>query len=155
MRLLYAKCSEISEPRYMSLESSDWSQTWQASGQQLCRGPHQNCITLQWRHSERDFVSIHQPHDYLLSRVFRRWSKKPLSSASLPFVRGIPWWPVNSSHKGPVTRNMFPFDDVIMNDTILLTQYLSVSKLRLILHKDHAYMEWQQLEMIWKMICKI
>ena len=24
------------------------------------------------------------------------------------------WWPVNSPHKGPVTRKMFPFDDVIM-----------------------------------------
>ena len=24
------------------------------------------------------------------------------------------WWPVNSPHKWPVTRKMFPFDDVIM-----------------------------------------
>ena len=36
------------------------------------------------------------------------------SSASLVFVRGIHRWPVNSPHKGPVTRKMFPFDDVIM-----------------------------------------
>ena len=36
------------------------------------------------------------------------------SSASLAFVRGIHWWPVNSLHKGSVTRKMFPFDDVIM-----------------------------------------
>ena len=36
------------------------------------------------------------------------------SSASLAFVRGIHRWPVNSPHKGPVTRKMFPFDDVIM-----------------------------------------
>ena len=28
--------------------------------------------------------------------------------------RGIHRWPVNSPHKGPVTRKMFPFDDVIM-----------------------------------------
>ena len=27
---------------------------------------------------------------------------------------GIPRWPVNSPHKGPVTREMFPFDEVIM-----------------------------------------
>ena len=33
---------------------------------------------------------------------------------SLAFVRGIHRWPVNSPHKGPVTRKMFPFDDVIM-----------------------------------------
>ena len=36
------------------------------------------------------------------------------SSASLAFVREIHRWPVNSPHKGPVTRKMFPFDDVIM-----------------------------------------
>ena len=36
------------------------------------------------------------------------------SSASLAFVRGIHRWPVNSPHKWPVTRKMFPFDDVIM-----------------------------------------
>ena len=40
--------------------------------------------------------------------------RKHQSSASLAFVRGIHWWPVNSPHKGPVTRKMFPFDDVIM-----------------------------------------
>ena len=37
------------------------------------------------------------------------------SSASLAFVRGIYQWPVNSPHKGPVMRKMFPFDDVIMS----------------------------------------
>ena len=35
------------------------------------------------------------------------------SSASLAFVCGIHRWPVNSLYKGPVTRKMFPFDDVI------------------------------------------
>ena len=39
---------------------------------------------------------------------------KHQSSASLAFVRGIHRSPVNSPHKGPVTRKMFPFDDVIM-----------------------------------------
>ena len=45
---------------------------------------------------------------------------KHRSSASLAFVRGIHRWPVNSPspvnspHKWPVTRKMFPFDDVIM-----------------------------------------
>ena len=36
-------------------------------------------------------------------------------SASLAFVRGIDRWPVDSPHKGPLTRKMFPYDDVIMN----------------------------------------
>ena len=35
--------------------------------------------------------------------------------ASLAFVRGIHWRPVNSPHKRPVTRKIFPFDDVIMH----------------------------------------
>ena len=37
--------------------------------------------------------------------------KKYQRSALLAFVR----WPVNSAHKGLVTRKMFPFDDVIMH----------------------------------------
>ena len=40
--------------------------------------------------------------------------RKHQSSASLDFVRGINRWPVNFPHKRPVTREMFPFDDVIM-----------------------------------------
>ena len=40
--------------------------------------------------------------------------RKHESSASLAFVRWIHRGPVNSPHKGPVTRKMFPFDDVIM-----------------------------------------
>ena len=34
--------------------------------------------------------------------------RKHQSSASLAFVRGIHRWPVNSAHKWPVTRKMFP-----------------------------------------------
>ena len=41
--------------------------------------------------------------------------RKHQSSASLALVRGIPRWPVNFPHKGPVTRKMFPFHDVIMS----------------------------------------
>ena len=40
--------------------------------------------------------------------------RKHQSSESLAFVRGIHRGPVNSPHKWPVTRKMFPFDDVIM-----------------------------------------
>ena len=43
--------------------------------------------------------------------------RKHQGSASLAFVRGIHRWPVNSPHKGPVTRKMFPFDDVITSNT--------------------------------------
>ena len=40
--------------------------------------------------------------------------RKHQCSASLAFVWGINRGPVNSPHKWPVTREMFPFDDVIM-----------------------------------------
>ena len=40
--------------------------------------------------------------------------RKHQSCASLAFQRGIHRWPVNSPHTGPVTQEMFPFDDVIM-----------------------------------------
>ena len=40
--------------------------------------------------------------------------KEHQSSASLAFVWGIHRSPVNSPHKWPVTRKVFPFDDVIM-----------------------------------------
>ena len=40
--------------------------------------------------------------------------RKHQSSMSLAFVQRIHWCPVNSPHKGPVMRNMFPFDDFIM-----------------------------------------
>ena len=49
------------------------------------------------------------------------WTSDPRKhqrSASLAFVKGIHRWPVNSPHKGPVTRKMFPFDDVIMSKKI-------------------------------------
>ena len=44
--------------------------------------------------------------------------RKHQNSASLAFVLGIHRWPVNSPHKWPVTRKMFPFDDVIMKDVL-------------------------------------
>ena len=48
--------------------------------------------------------------------------RKHQNSASLALVRGIHRGPVNSPHEGPVTRKMFLFDDVIMNNYIHLNQ---------------------------------
>ena len=52
--------------------------------------------------------------------------KKHQSSASLAFVWGIHWGPVNSPHKWPVTRKMFPFDDVTMNLFLLECSSFSI-----------------------------
>ena len=53
--------------------------------------------TLQWRRNERDGVSNHQPHDYLLNRLFRRRSKKTskfrvtaLCEGNSPMTGGFP-----------------------------------------------------------------
>ena len=40
--------------------------------------------------------------------------RKHQSSPSLAFVWGINRWPMNFPHKGPVTRKIYPFDDVII-----------------------------------------
>ena len=58
------------------------------------------CSPLQWRHNGHDGAD----------------QRKHQSSTSLAFVRGIHRQPVNSPHKWPVTRKMFPLDDVIMPD---------------------------------------
>ena len=68
----------------------------------------------QWRYGD----SNQQLLVCLLSRLSGRISKKNQSSASLAFVRGIHRWPVDSPHKGPVTRKMFPFDDVIKTHVV-------------------------------------
>ena len=67
-----------------------------------------------WRHNESDGVSNHQLHDCLLNRLFTRKSKKKsklrvtvLCARNSPVTSEFP-------HKGPVTRKIFPFDDVIM-----------------------------------------
>ena len=60
----------------------------------------------------------------------RKHQRKHQSSASLAFVRGIHRWPVNSPHKGPVTRKMFPFDDVIMLKTFVDLSYVCMGNLQ-------------------------
>ena len=59
---------------------------------------------LQWRHNEHNGVSNHQPLNFLLNRLCRPTSNKTSKRR----------WPVNSPHKGPVMRKMFPLDVVIM-----------------------------------------
>ena len=63
-------------------------------------------LALLWRHNGRDRVSNHQPHDCLLNRSSAD-QRKHRSSTPLAFVRRINRWPVNSTHKWPVTWNFF------------------------------------------------
>ena len=69
---------------------------------------------LPWRHNGLDSITNHQPHDCLLNRFFRRrWKKSSefrFTGLCVVNSRG----PVNSPHKWPITRKMFPYDDVIL-----------------------------------------
>ena len=73
------------------------------------------CDTLRWRHNYHADISNHQPHGCLLNRVFRRRSKKTSKLRVTGLCAGKSPGPLVSPHKGPVTRKLFPFDDVIMD----------------------------------------
>ena len=60
--------------------------------------------------------------------------RKHQSSASLAYVRGIHRWPVDPPHKGPVTRNIVLFHDVIMYPSDW-----SLFRWRLVLTSPFAY----------------
>ena len=79
----------------------------------------QDCFStspLQWHHNGCNGISNHQPQDCLLNLlfIFRCRSKKTsklwvtgLCAGNSPVTGEFP-------HKQPVTRKMFPFDDIIM-----------------------------------------
>ena len=64
---------------------------------------------------------------------------KHQSSMSLAFVWGIHRWPVNSPHKGPVTRKMFPFDDAIMIVKLCICEIVDIST-----HVDFPSIHYQR-----------
>ena len=70
--------------------------------------------SLHWRHNDHNGISNHQPRSCLLNCLFRRRSKKTSKLCITGLCVGNSPGPMNSPHKGPVTRKMFPFDDVIM-----------------------------------------
>ena len=92
--------------------SSKWC-TYKCNSGKPCG--QNNISLLRWRHNERDSVSNHQPHGCLLNGLLRRRSKKTSKLRVTGLYVGNSPGPVNSPHKGPVTRKMFPFDDVIMS----------------------------------------
>ena len=69
---------------------------------------------LQWSHNERHGVSVTGVLIVCWTVYSGADQIKHQSSVSLAFVRGIHRSPVDSPHKGPVTRRKYPFDDVIM-----------------------------------------
>ena len=107
---------------------------WGCSNQRTCA--HYNDVIMSTIAFQITSLTIVYSAAY--SGADQRWHQ---SSASLAFVWGIHRWPVNSPHKRPVTRKMFPFDDVIM-----MKQY----KLWMI-----VYMFTCMLEYLWKCEWKV
>ena len=75
-------------------------------------------VQLQWPHNGCDGVSNHKPHHRLPNRLFRRRSKKTsklcvtgLCAGNSPVAGEFP-------AQRPVTRKMFPFDDVIITTSL-------------------------------------
>ena len=87
-----------------------------------------DCLSL-WDHNYNDvmmgaMVSQIPSLTIVYSTVYSGVDQiKHQSSTSLDFVWGIHRWPVNSPHKWPVTRKIFPFDDVIMPTPRLLIHH--------------------------------
>ena len=96
-------------------------------------------VSLRWRHNDLDGVSNDQPHGCLLNRLFRRRSKKTSKLRVTGLCVGNSPGPVNSPHKGPVTRKRFPFDDVIM--VSFLIKYFGTTTICIIPNLDQRK-EW-------------
>ena len=84
--------------------------------------------------------------------------RKHQSSASLAFVWGIHRGLVNSPHKWPVTRKMFPFDDVITDTTELILEYrvhISWNFLHMtnLVHKQRCYTLLSKLVYVYASRC--
>ena len=91
----------------------------------MCNYFHYNGVIMSAMASQNIILTI------VYSTVIQAQIKKHKKSASLAFVRGIHGWLVNSPQKGPVTRKMFPFIDVIMfcmNICSYITVYLAFSR---------------------------
>ena len=80
----------------------------------------QKAPPLEWHHNNgRDGVSNHQPHHCLLNRLFMRRSKKTSKLCVTGLCAGNSLVTGEFPRKGPVTRKIFPFDDVIMSSSDL------------------------------------
>ena len=72
-------------------------------------------FTLTMTSHEHNVVLNHQQFECLFNSLWGPTSKKHQCPHYWPFVKEIHWWPVDSPHERPVTREKRPFDDVIMH----------------------------------------
>ena len=95
--------------------SLEWSKFTNKSSGCQTRRQIKTSTPFRWRHNSAMASQI-TSLTFVYSTVYSGADqRKHQSSASLAFVWGIHRRPMNSPHKWPVTRKMFPFDDVIMH----------------------------------------
>ena len=110
--------------------------------QRECRMASGMCDSLLWRHNEHK-ASLITSLTIVYSTVYSDANhRKHHSPASLAFVRGIHRRPVNSPHKWPVTRKMFPFDDVIMLTVVDMKPSSNASRMRFLAKSQTAGRSW-------------
>ena len=113
-----------------------------------------DACTLLWRHNGPDGVSTHQPHDCLHKCLFRRISKKTPKLC----VTGL--CTVNSPVTGewPVTRKMFPFDDVMMMYASEIGYWCELKKTLFVVNGRETWNQNQYIELfhqgnVFKNVC--
>ena len=100
-------------------------------------------VPLEWRHNGRDGVSNHRPHQCLLNRLFSHRSNKTSKLRVTGLFVGN-WIP---RPKWPVTRKMFPFDDVIMQGWSLVNYRFSDAQWWFLLTNRHSvdHVKWTSI----------
>ena len=110
-------------------------------------------FSLQWRHNERHDISNHRRLDCLFNRVFRRRSTKTSKLHVTGLCEGNPpMTAVDSRCKRPITRKIFPFDDVIMLFWLQLPYQFGIHMFRVSISFRVAWMTPAILQKLWDLL---
>ena len=104
-----------------------------------CNIPHEICTWPGFHYDDVIMSAIASQITCLTSVYSGADQRKHQSPTSLAFVRGIHQSLVNSPHKGPLTRKMFPFDDVIMLCFVVLIVTLIIGYMSSFTHIHQGY----------------
>ena len=83
-----------------------------------------------------NITDVSMAHSAVCSYGYQRTRQ---SAAPLAFVRWLHRWPMNSLHKGQVSRQMFPFNDIIMRPcTVRCSETYTRDEVIVMCDKDHT-----------------
>ena len=120
-----------------------------------------NCLnhdtfSLQWHHSGRNGISNHQPHDFLLDRLFRRRSKKTsklcvigLFAGNSPLTDDFPTQVASNAENVSIWRRhhdcLFDFTGWISDNITSIPELYNVSKM----FKFNCFWSKSPLSLLW------